>query len=201
MLPSLTDALCTRCGLCCDGTLFADVELAGRAEATRMEALGLDVEGDEGRRPLLVQPCAGLKGTRCTVYAHRPGCCRTFECRLLADVRAGEVTLARAHAHVATALDHAARAKRALARLGARDAHLPLRERAAEALADPPASRADAAGLRDALATATTALERLIRGVFLRQAGATARTVPARGAAAARPAHRVSDAGRARRRA
>ena len=29
MKPLLTDALCTHCALCCDGTLFADVELVG----------------------------------------------------------------------------------------------------------------------------------------------------------------------------
>ena len=29
----LTDTLCTRCGLCCDGTLLGDVELTGPAEA------------------------------------------------------------------------------------------------------------------------------------------------------------------------
>ena len=33
METRLTDTLCTRCGLCCDGTLFAEVELAHRAEA------------------------------------------------------------------------------------------------------------------------------------------------------------------------
>ena len=38
----LTDTLCTRCGLCCDGTLFGDVELRGPVEAAQVEALGLE---------------------------------------------------------------------------------------------------------------------------------------------------------------
>lgn len=78
------------CGLCCDGTLFADVELAGKREATSMELFGLDIEDtDEGPRGLLLQSCRAMKGTRCSIYAHRPKCCRTFECKLLKDVQRG----------------------------------------------------------------------------------------------------------------
>jgi hypothetical protein len=47
MKLSLTDALCTRCGFCCDGTLFADVELASKNETSALEGLGLDVEHGE----------------------------------------------------------------------------------------------------------------------------------------------------------
>ncbi len=95
----ITDALCANCGLCCDGSLLADVELAGRREADRMEALGLEVEegDDEGRDLcLLPLPCAALRGTRCSIYPHRPETCRTFECRLLKDALAGRVSLAEA---------------------------------------------------------------------------------------------------------
>ena len=98
MEASLTDTLCTRCGLCCDGSLFADVELAGRAESTRMEVLGLLVEEHDGESELLQLPCAALCGTRCGVYAHRPKVCRTFECRLLQDTRRGVVEVKRAMA-------------------------------------------------------------------------------------------------------
>src|SRR5438874_1102304 len=57
MNPSLTDTLCTRCGLCCDGSLFADVELANRAEATGLELMGLEIEDDDANGALLTQPC------------------------------------------------------------------------------------------------------------------------------------------------
>jgi len=63
METRLTDTLCTRCGLCCDGTLFAEVELAHRAEATLLEALGLEIERDD-EAPLLVQPWLGRGDAR-----------------------------------------------------------------------------------------------------------------------------------------
>jgi uncharacterized protein len=101
----LTDILCTKCGLCCDGTLFADVELAGAVEAARLEAMGLEVEdADGGEAALLLQPCAALKGTRCSVYVHRPGCCRTFECRLLQEAKRGTVSVDSALEKIAAAL-------------------------------------------------------------------------------------------------
>ena len=59
MSPSLTDTLCTRCGLCRDGSLFADVELTGPAEATGLEILGLAID-DDADGGLLLLPCAAL---------------------------------------------------------------------------------------------------------------------------------------------
>src|SRR5882724_13606086 len=97
MKPSLTDTLCTRCGLCCDGSLFADVELASGDEASALEVMGLEIEdADEDDGELLLQPCAALKGKRCSIYPHRPDCCRTFECRLLQQVQRGAVGVERA---------------------------------------------------------------------------------------------------------
>ena len=48
MIPSLTDTLCTRCALCCEGSLFADVELSGPKEAAGLEIVGLKIEDDDG---------------------------------------------------------------------------------------------------------------------------------------------------------
>ena len=44
MTPALTDILCTSCGLCCDGTLLADVELGGKDDLVALEILGLEIE-------------------------------------------------------------------------------------------------------------------------------------------------------------
>ena len=77
MKPSLTDTLCTQCGLCCDGSLFADVELAGRAEATRLEVMGLRIDDDDSDGALLLQPCSALQGRRCSIYAR----VRAIRCR------------------------------------------------------------------------------------------------------------------------
>jgi uncharacterized protein len=112
MGPSLTDTLCTRCGLCCDGSLFADVELVGRVEATSLEVLGLEIEDDDPDGSLLLQPCLALRGTRCGIYALRPECCRTFECRLLQEVRRGAVGVARARAQIADTRKRIRRANR-----------------------------------------------------------------------------------------
>jgi hypothetical protein len=174
MKPSLTDTLCTRCGLCCDGTLFADVELAGRAEATRLEVLGLEIEDDDGRGQLLVQPCAALHGTRCTVYAHRPSCCRTFECRLLQDVRRGAVSVEEAGATIVATLELVRRAKALLVELAQEDARLPLVERVAEALADEAEAKADVTARRAKLAATMASLRTSIERSFLAGSGSGA---------------------------
>ncbi len=167
MKPSLTDTLCTRCGLCCDGSLFADVELAGRTEATRLAVMGLEVEDDDANGEVLLQPCAALRGRRCGIYAHRPKCCQTFECRLLQNVRRGAVSVERAAANVAEALRLVQRAKALLVQLGPRDLDLPLVERSAEALAREVRASREWNHERVELETSMSALGRLIRMVFL----------------------------------
>jgi len=171
MKPSLTDTLCTRCGLCCDGSLFADVELAGPAESAGLEVMGLEIEEDDAGSGLLVQPCGALQGKRCGIYAHRPECCRTFECRLLQDVRCGAVGEERAGELIAGALKRVGHVRELAVELGQRDGRLPLKERCAEALA-----LADEAGAnpalsrkRDELEAEMSAVEELIRKRFLGQ--------------------------------
>jgi Fe-S-cluster containining protein len=168
MTPSLTDALCTRCGLCCDGSLFADVELTGHAEATGLEILGLEIDDDDP--PLLIQPCAALRGTRCGIYAHRPQCCRTFECRLLQEAQSGAVSVERAAERIAATLERIRHVKGLLFALETRRAGrplLPLKERCAEALAGDTPSDHLAAGRRGELGAAMAGLEETIRTTFL----------------------------------
>ena len=170
MIPSITDTLCTTCGLCCDGSLFADVELSGSDEASALEVLGLEIEdADEDHRGLLLQPCRALKGTRCSVYPHRPDCCRTFECRLLQEVRRGVVAADRAREKTADARRWIARILRLVEALGRSDESLPLKERCAEVLApsehgdrDPGVHR-----MRAELEAEMTSLENLLRDTFL----------------------------------
>lgn len=85
--------LCRRCGLCCDGTLFARVPVE-EAAAARLRGR-LPVIGDA-----LAQPCAALVGRACTVYDERPARCREFRCLLYAALADGEVDLAEAGAIV-----------------------------------------------------------------------------------------------------
>jgi len=163
----LTDTLCTRCGLCCDGTLFGDVELTGPGEATRLEALGLDVDADDADVELLALPCRGLRGTRCSVYAHRPRCCRTFECRLLQDTARGAVTVAEALTTIAEAKAQVQKVTTLVAGFEPRRGlRLPLAERVADAIAAAPHSPAGARQ-RPALERAMAALQRTIRTSFV----------------------------------
>lgn len=95
MSETAAQSLCTQCGLCCMGVIFADVELRDEKEATEMECLGLEIEEEEGRA-LLRQPCRGLRGKKCGIYAHRPDCCRSFECKVLKDFQSGEIGMTKA---------------------------------------------------------------------------------------------------------
>ena len=165
MNESLTDLLCTRCGLCCNGTLFADVEL-GQAEVARLENLGLEPEEHGSRAGLLSQPCPALKGTRCSIYAHRPKCCRTFECQLLLDARQGAVTVSHAQEQIIEAQSRIRRVRDLLAQIGGGDASLPLKERCTEALAGPPATP-EIRRKRAALEAAMLSVETIIWESFL----------------------------------
>jgi len=95
MSETPAQSLCTQCGLCCTGAIFADVELRDEKEATAMECLGLEIEEEDGRS-LLIQPCRALRGKRCGVYAHRPDCCRRFECKVLKDFESGKISVTKA---------------------------------------------------------------------------------------------------------
>src|SRR5258708_3324226 len=134
MKSSLTGVICTRCGLCCDGSLFADVELASGEEAPAMEVMGLEIEdADHNGGGLLLQPCRALKGKRCGIYPHRPDCCRAFECRLLQRVKHGKVGVEWAKAKIGEALQHIERVKKLAVQFGTGDERLPLKERCVEA--------------------------------------------------------------------
>ena len=82
-----TDVPCETCMACCESSLFVRVEqdeaaldhipqdlLAPAPGQPGVFVLGYDTEG---RCPML-----GADG--CTIYAHRPGGCRVFDCRIFA---------------------------------------------------------------------------------------------------------------------
>jgi Fe-S-cluster containining protein len=171
MKPSPTDTLCTRCGLCCDGSLFADVELASSDEASALEVMGLDIEytDDEDNGGLLLQPCGALKGKRCSIYPYRPDCCRTFECRLLQEVKRGAVRVDRAKEKIAEALKQIERVKELVVQLGQCNERLSLKERCVEALALSEEADADPEmnQRREELEAAMITVERLIQETFL----------------------------------
>ena len=167
MTPLLTDTLCTSCGLCCDGTLFADVELVGQAEIARLEIMGMEVENDNRDTGLLSQPCAALRGTRCGIYAHRPKCCRVFQCHLLQNAQRGAVTVERAMEQIADAREQIRQVRAKLTRLGNRDESLPIKERCAETLAAEGGTAAESIQARADLEAAMATLEDTVWNTFL----------------------------------
>jgi len=91
----LPDTLCLHCGLCCDGTLFRDVELQPGDDADKLRAFGLPLRsrrGQEADHLKFPQPCSALcSDLKCRVYADRPARCRQFECAVFQAVASGEV--------------------------------------------------------------------------------------------------------------
>lgn len=99
MMPD-GSSLCSHCGLCCDGTLYARAKMEP-FERERMEQLGLKPGDTEP--PFFPLPCPRLSGTCCTIYERRFTICRSFRCTLLSKYLANEVTLEEAQGRVATA--------------------------------------------------------------------------------------------------
>jgi len=163
----LTETLCTKCGLCCDGTLFADVELVGQAEVVRLEVMGMEIENEDRNTGLLSQPCAALRGTRCGIYSHRPKCCRQFRCRLLQNAERGAVTVERALTQIADAREQIEHVRAMLGRLGNRDESLPIKERCADTLAAEGGTTAATVEDRAELEAAMTTLENTVWNTFL----------------------------------
>jgi Fe-S-cluster containining protein len=167
MAPLLTSTLCTNCGLCCDGTLFAGVELAGQAELARLEIMGTETPNGDRNVGLLSRPCAALRGTRCGIYDHRPACCRVFQCHLLQNAQRGAVTVERALEQIADAREQIGHVRVLLGRLGNRDEGLPIKKRCEETLAAEGGTSFETIKDRADLETATTTLENTIWNTFL----------------------------------
>lgn len=89
---STVGALCTSCGLCCDGTLFVASRLQPGEQFPGVAA-----------GAWFSQPCAQLNGRCCGIYDQRPRACRNFECALVGALRSGKVTLEEGLAIVAEA--------------------------------------------------------------------------------------------------
>jgi len=129
---TLGEQLCRACGLCCDGTLFDLVKLERGDDAGRLKALGLPVSISRGKLPVarFPQPCSALCEDRsCRLYSDRPWQCRTFECQLFKDAKAGRTTFAAALPVVKQARRRAAHVRRLLRELGDTEEHRAVGER------------------------------------------------------------------------
>jgi uncharacterized protein len=133
MLPSATNSkrLCLSCGLCCDGTLFKDVQLQPSDDAARLKGIGLPLSVSHSTSSLkFAQPCPALGvDCRCRIYRDRPGYCRQFECGLFKAVANRDLELSDGLRLVRTARRGAAKVRLLLHKLGDDDGHLPLSRR------------------------------------------------------------------------
>jgi uncharacterized protein len=161
--------LCPNCGLCCNGVLFADVELRKSDNAKLLANLGLSLK-KKGRKQAFAQPCVCFDGKFCGIYAERPVRCRTFECGLLKRVQVGELDVNAALRMIAQTKNRVEKVRRLLLKLGQRDERLALTERYHQAMAAPVdlAAGKASAGLSGKLMLAYRDLMRTLQSKFLK---------------------------------
>jgi len=131
------EQLCPNCGLCCDSTLFADVELRKGDDPQRLAKLGLDVQQKTKTKLAFPQPCSCFDGKFCKIYADRPKRCRLFECGLLKRVESGDMTPSAALKKISNAKARAEKVRALLRQSGQCEEHMALMHRYAEAMSAP----------------------------------------------------------------
>jgi Fe-S-cluster containining protein len=135
--PDSIEQLCPNCGLCCDSTLFADVELRASDSAARLSKLGLTLLKKNKFTTAFAQPCACFDGKLCRIYENRPKRCVLFECGLLKKVEAGEMTASAALKKISEAKQRAEKVRELLRSLGQRKERMALTHRYAEVMSAP----------------------------------------------------------------
>lgn len=89
MTKNKEQEICKSCGLCCDGTLFANT-------AIEVGELFPDIVQDHNNKLWLKQPCCYFD-QQCTIYdKKRPQDCSNYKCNLLKDFSANQLKLAEA---------------------------------------------------------------------------------------------------------
>ncbi len=131
------EQLCPKCGLCCDSTLFADVELRAGDDVRQLKKLGLSLQPKGRGKLAFAQPCVCLHDGLCRIYADRPQRCRTFECGLLKRVQAGEMTASAALKKISVARKQAEKVRALLRQTGHNDEEAALTHRYAAAMSAP----------------------------------------------------------------
>jgi hypothetical protein len=164
------EKLCPNCGLCCDSTLFADVELRAGDDAKRQAKLGLTIQKNTQTKLAFAQPCVCFDGKLCGIYADRPKRCRTFECGLLKRVQAGELEAGAALKTIAKTKLQVEAVRGLLHQLGQNDERLAMTKRYSAAMSAPIdlANAEDDSDRRGELMLAVDQLMRQLQGEFLK---------------------------------
>ena len=130
------EQLCPNCGLCCNGVLFADVELQKGDDTGRLTGLGLPLK-KKGAKRVFVQPCACFDGKLCKIYDGRPARCRTFECGLLKRIQTGDMEVKAALKRIDETIRLVDKVRRLLRASGQTDERLALTHRYKQVMATP----------------------------------------------------------------
>lgn len=163
------EQLCPNCGLCCDSTLFADVELRAGDDATRLKKLGLRLQPKTRTKLAFSQPCACFDGKLCKIYADRPKRCGLFECGLLKRVEAGGMTPKAALKKISAAKKQAEAVRELLRSLGQRDERMALTHRYTAVMSAPmDFSKPEETERRGELMLAVNGLMQTLQRDFLR---------------------------------
>ncbi len=121
--------ICLACGLCCNGVIFADVQLQPGDPPERLREMGLKLlarsrcgkgtpaQSAADAKYKFTQPCAAFEGL-CRIYAERPQYCREFECALLKGLRAGHTEQTKAERVLQVAHRRAEKVRKLLGQLG-----------------------------------------------------------------------------------
>jgi uncharacterized protein len=126
------NALCLECGLCCNGVIFADVQLQPGDDPVLLQTLGLSLlphRRSKINNQKFQQPCSAYDGCRCRIYVERPEYCRDFECLVLKSVKAGRTKTSAARRLIHTARRRAETVDQLLRELGDQDTQVALSRR------------------------------------------------------------------------
>ena len=163
------EKLCVNCGLCCDSTLFADVELRADDSAARLKNSSLNLLRKGQGKLAFAQPCGCFDGKLCGIYADRPKRCRAFECGLLKQVESGELTSNAALKRIIEAKKRATRVRELLRSTGQIEERKALTNRYSEAMSAPVDMADEADGeRRGQLMLAVHELMNILQRDFLR---------------------------------
>jgi hypothetical protein len=162
--------LCPNCGLCCNGVLFADVELRAGDDAKRLKQLGLTLEKKGQGKLAFAQSCACFEGKLCGIYAERPQRCRTFECGLLKRIQDGGLEVDTALKTISGTKRQVETVRGLLRQLGQKDDQLAMTKRYALAMSAPIdlSDHENDTELRGELMLAVDKLMRLLQRDFLK---------------------------------
>ena len=165
--PLHVKELCPKCGLCCNGVLFADVQLQPGDDAKRLAELNLALRRKKSKT-IFTQPCSCFDGKWCRIYSERPGRCRDFECGLLQQVDAGQLTVPAALKRIRQAQHQAEKVRVQLRKLGSAEEQMALTHRYALVMKQPiDFSNRIASAARGALMRQVSRLMELIHAHFL----------------------------------